>query len=418
MTIGSLALGIRSVVAAAPTLNGHVEYDTFGYPDSATLGQRWENLFAATARGTGQFGSTLTWQFEGRAVADDADYTAGAYSLRNATRRRPYLSLITALLDYRPMPEVRVSVGKQLVNWSVFDELGPANLMTPHDESDAFHRVEQGVNGISVHYSVGSAFAELVVVPLASTPSRLPQGRWNIIQGSDVVEVQNQPPVRLNETQAGARVGTHIGSLEASLIGYVGRDTEAIFVPGPLIVIIENGVPTFKAQIIDTFPTMRAGGVSASYPWGDRLLFRREAVYFNSPDPNRDDFLHNAWGVEYALDDWRFVLNYLRDDQIIAAREEVTNKGERRFFQSFISGEARYDAGGRFRGRLRGGYDANGEFALMEPEVSYRLWQTLWVTLLGQVTGVGKASYTNNKDSYFTSIRHEDRLGTRIEYDF
>jgi hypothetical protein len=417
--IGGLVLGIRSVLAAPPTLNGHVQYDTFGYPDSATLGQRWENFFAATVRGNGQFSSTLTWQFEGRAVADDADYTAGAYSLRNATRRRPYLSLITALLDYRPLPDLRISVGKQLVNWSVFDELGPANLMTPHDESDAFRRIEQGVNGISVHYGVGTGFAELVVVPLASMPSRLPQGRWNIIQGNDIVEVQDLPPVRLNETQAGARVGAHIGPLEASLVGYVGRDTEAIFVPGSLIFTgIENGVPQFKLQIIDTFPRMRAGGVSASYPLGDRLLFRTEVVYFNSPDPNRDDFLHTAGGVEYALDDWRFVLNYLRDDQTIAAPEEVTNKGERRFFQSFVSGEARYDAGGKFRGRLRGGYDANGEFALMEPEVSYRLWQTLWVALLGQVTGVGKSSYTDNKTSYFTSIRHEDRLGTRIEYDF
>jgi len=424
--VGLILLRAVAVVAAAPALTGHVQYETFGYPDAETNGARWENFFTATVRGNGQFSSTLSWQFEGSAVADDADFTAGAYSLRNATRRRPYLSLITGLLDYRPAPDLRISVGRQIANWSIFDGLQPANVMTSHDESDGFRRVEQGVDAVSAHYSMGDAFAELVVVPLAFRPSRLPQGRWDITSGEALcgagggcVRPQDLPPVRLNETQAGARVGAHLGAVETSLVGYVGRDTEAIFVPGPLVFLgIVNGVPKFKAQIIDTYPRMRAGGVTASYPLGDRLLLRAEAVYYNSPDRNRDDFLHSVAGAEYALDDWRIVINYLRDDQTVAAPEEVTNKGERRFFQSFIFGEVRYDAGGRLRGQLRGGYDATGEFLLVEPEVSYRLWQTLRVALLGEIIDASRSSYENNKLSYFNSIRHEDRLGTRIEYDF
>jgi hypothetical protein len=397
-----------------------VQYETFGYPDAQASGPHWENFFAATVRGSGQLSSTLTWQFEGRAVADDVSFTAGAYSLRNENRRRPYLSLITAVLDYRPMPSLRISVGKQIVNWSIFDGVQPANLMTTHDESDAFRSVELGVPSIAVHYDRGSAYADLVVVPLAFTPSRLPQGRWDIIQGSSgVVERQDLPPVRLDETQAGARVGTHVGQLEASLIGYVGRDTEANFVPGPLIFLgIVNGAPRFLAQIINQYPRMRASGVTASYPLGDRLLLRTEIVYYNSPDPNRDDFVHTAGGGEYALDDWRIVLSYLRDDQTSRAPEEVTNKGQRRFFQSFISGEVRYDAGGKLRGHLRGGYDANGEFFLLQPEISYRLWRTLTVALQAEVIGAGHPSYTSNKVSYFNTIKLEDRLGTRIEYDF
>jgi len=315
--VGLIALRAAAAVAAAPVLTGHVQYETFGYPDADTNGARWENFFAATLRGNGQFSSTLSWQFEGSAVADDADFTAGAYSLRNATRRRPYLSLITGLLDYRPAPDLRVSVGKQMANWSIFDELQPAGFMNPRDESDPFRHVEQGVNAVSVHYGAGATFAELVVVPLAFTPSRLPQGRWNIIQSirGDSAEPQDLPPVRLNETQAGARLGTHVGALEASLVGYVGRDTEAIFLPGPLIFIgIVNGVPRFKAQIIDTYPRIRTGGATASYPVGDRLLLRAEAVYYNSPDRDRDDFLQSVVGAEYALDDWRIVVNYLRDD--------------------------------------------------------------------------------------------------------
>lgn len=405
-------------MAAAPVLNGHVQYETFGYPDPDTAGSRWENFFVGTLRGSGQLSSTLTWQFEGRVVADDAGFTAGAYSLRNATRRRPYLSLIAGLFDYRPSPELRISVGKQLVNWSGFDELQPANLMTPRDESDVFRRVQLGVPGISVHYGSGASFAELVVVPLAFTPSRLPQGRWNIIRG-DVVERQDLPAVRLNETQAGARVGTRFGALEASVVGYVGRDTEAIFVPGQLIFLgFVHGSPQFKAQIIDRFPRLRAGGVTASYPLGDRWLLRMESVYYNSPDRDRDDFLHSVAGIEYALDDWRLVVSYLRDDQTANASETVTNKGEQRFFQSFLFGEARYDAGGRLRGHLRGGYDATGEFMLLEPEISYRVWGTLWVALLGEVIDTNRSWYDHNKVSYFDVISHEDRLGTRIEYDF
>ncbi len=412
-------LGTRVVLAAPLNLTGSVQYETFGYPDSQTVGPRWENFFAATLKGNGQFTSTLTWQFEGRAVADDVNFTAGGYSLRNENRRRPYLSLISAVLDYRPSSDLRVSVGKQFANWSIFDEIAPANLMNPHDESDAFRRVEQGVPGISAHYDMGRTFGEILVVPLAFTPSRLPQGRWNILHNNNAVERQDQTPVRLDETQAGARLVTHLGQLEASLIGYVGRDTEAMFVPGPLIFLgIVNGQPQFLAQIIDENPQMRSAALTASHPVGDRLMLRTEVVYFNSPDPNRDDFVHTLFGAEYALDDWRIVLSYMRDDQTARAPEEVTNKGERRFFQSFIFGEVRYDAGGPFQARLRGGYDANGEFSLIQPEISYRLWRTLTVALGAEVIGGGQSSYTDNKVSYFNSIRHEDRLGTRMEYGF
>jgi hypothetical protein len=399
-------------------LTAHIRYETFGYPDPDSADESWENFFAATLRGRGQLGSTLTWRVEGRAVADDAGFTAGAYSLRNATRRRPYLSLITGVLDYRPLNNLHISAGKQIVNWSIFDELQPASLITPRDESDAFRRVEQGVPSLSVHWGSGGTFAELVVVPLAFTPSRLPQGRWSIIRGDDAIQPQDLPPVQFEETQAGAHVGTQLGPLEVSVMGYVGRDTAAVFVPGPLIIEIINGRPVFKAQIIDKYPRVRVGGLSTSYPLGDRLMLRAEVVYSTSPDPFRDDFVHTVAGAEYALDDWRIVASYLRDDQTGDASEEVTNKGERRFFQSFIFGEVRYDAGRRLRGRLRGGFDTKGDFLLLQPEVSYRLWQTVWVVLFGDVIDANRSSYARNKISYFDTIRHEDRLGTRIEYQF
>jgi hypothetical protein len=418
-----VAVLVRATIATQPVLNGNVQYETFGYPDARAAAPRWENFFAATLRGSGQFSSTLTWQFEGRAVADDVGFTAGAYSLRNESRSRPYLSLITGVLDYRPSPDLRISVGKQIVNWSIFDEIQPANLMTPRDESDVFRRVELGVPGVSVHYG-GATFAELVVVPLAFTPSRLPQGRWTIGTsiarelGASFVERHDVPPVRFNETQAGARVGTHWGPLEASVVGYVGRDTAAIFVPGEIIIERVNGRLKFTPQIIDRSPRMRAGGVTASYPFAEQWMLRIESVYYNSPERDRDDFLHSVAGIEYALDDLRFVVSYLHDDQTVNAAEDVTNKGERRFFQSFMFGEVRYDPGGRIRGQFRAGYDATGEFLLVQPEVSYRLWRTLRVALLGEIIHANRSAYEHNKVSYFNAIRHEDRLGTRIEYDF
>jgi hypothetical protein len=414
----------QATLAAPPALNASVQYETFAYPDADAASPRWENFFAVGLRSSGQVSSALTWQFEGRAVADDVGFTAGAYSLRNATRQRPYLSLITGALDYRPAPELRVSVGKQIANWSIFDEIQPANLMTPRDESDVFRRVELGIPSISVHYGSGGTFAELVVVPLAFTPSRLPQGRWNIGTsiasqlGGSFVERQDLPPVRLDETQAGARIATHWGGLEASVVGYVGRDTAAQFVPGPMIITVVNGRLKYTPQIIDDFPRLRAGGVTASYPLGDRWLVRVESVYYNSPDRNRDDFLHSVAGIECDLDDWRIVGSYFRDDQTVDAPEAVTNKGERRFFQSFIFGEVRYDAGRRLRGHLRAGYDANGKFLLIQPEISYRLWRTLWVALFSENIQANRSFYVHNKTSYFDAIRHEDRLGTRLEYDF
>src|SRR6185369_1717968 len=106
-------------------------------------------------------------------------------------------------------------------------------------------------------------------------------------------------------------------------------------------------------------------------------------------------------GAEYAFKDWRFVVSYLRDDQTVNNPEDissggVTSNGERRFFQSFVAGEVRYEAGGPLRGRLRGGYDATGEFFLLQPEITYRLWTTLGVTLFAEMINANRSRYAHN----------------------
>jgi hypothetical protein len=391
-----------TAAAAQPsiTLNGHAQYETFGYPDAGTRGERWENFFELELRSHGQLTPTLSFQAEGRVVADDAEYTAGAYSLRNDNVRRPYLSLTTAVVDYRPFPELRVSVGKQIVNWDTFDGVQPANFLSSLDQSDPFRSVTQGVDGISIHYQPGAAYFDLTVVPAAFTPSRSPQHRWIIVPSVTPLR-PDLPPVRFDETQAGTRLGGRWGDLEASMFGYVGRDTFPLF-----------ELDFAQLVIRSRSPRLRAGGMNASYPLGERLLLRFEVVYLSSPDRDRGDFLNTLVGGEYTFGDWRLVLGYLRQDLTARAPQKVLSQGERVFFQSFVSGELRYDAGGPWQARVRGGYDARGEFVLVEPEVSYPIWRALRVALVGNYIDA------HSKNNYFYRIRNEDRVGLRLEYQF
>jgi hypothetical protein len=397
-------------VGALPSivLNGQGQYETFGYPDSGTRGQRWENFFEGQLRTNGQLSPTVTFQAEGRVVADDAGYTAGAYSLRNDTVSRPYLSLITAVIDYRPLPALRVSAGKQIVNWDIFDGLQPANLLSTVDQSDPFRAVTQGVDGLSIHYQPGAVYLDFTVVPLAFALSRSPQGRWMITPATTPL-LLDLPAVRLDETQGGLRLGGRWGDLEASMFGYIGRDYLPLFVPQ----LVYLGFGNFRLDFHSRYPNLRAGGTNASYPLGERLLLRTEVVFLGSPDQNRDNFFDSLVGGEYTLEDWRFVLGYFRQDLTArAAPGQVTSQGQRAFFQSFISGEVRYEAGGRWRGQVRGGYDLRDEFALVEPEVSYLVWQPLRVAVTGNYIGA------QQKDTYFYKIRNEDRVGLRLQYQF
>jgi hypothetical protein len=408
MTEGARSLGIvmvlvlgvaTSAAASSVTLNARFQYETFGYPDDASRGDHWENFFAADLATRAQLAAGLDFHAELRAVGDDAGYTAGAYSLRNASERRPYLAVTTAALDYRPVPEVRITVGKQIVNWDVFDGIQPANLLSNLDQSDPFRGVTQGVNGISVHYQPGAVFFDLTVVPLAFTPSRSPQDRWIIIPEA-IPYHQSVPPVQLDETQAGLRIGGKLGDLDASLFGYVGRDLLPLF------------ALNFERLTVEArSPRIRVGGGNATYPLGERALVRVETVYFQSPDRSRGDYLDSLVGGEYALGDWRLVLGYLRQDRTAEPEEQVLSQGERVFFQSFVSGELRWEAGA-WEARVRGGYDFRGEFTLLEPELSYRPWQPLRAVLGGALILSGR------DNTYFDRIRHEDRLGLRLEYQF
>ncbi len=395
-------VGVAAGAHAEPSmsLNGRAGWETLGYPDAATRGGRWENFFALELRTRGQLTSTLGFAGEARVVADDTEYTAGVWSLRNSGVRRPYLSLTTATLDWRPTPELRVSVGKQIVEWDVFDGVQPANLLSSRDQSDPFRAVAQGVNGFTIHYQPGAYYLDFTVVPLAFTPARSPQDRWIIIPDA-VPYHQHLDPVQVDETQAGLRLGGRLGDLDASMFGYVGRD------PLPLFVL------NFERLTVESrSPRMHAGGMNASYPLHERLLLRFETVYFGSPDPTRGDFLDTLGGAEWAFGDWRVVVGYLRQDRTGRPDVSVLSQGERVFFQSFVSGEVRWDAGDRFEAHVRGGYDTRGEFVLLEPEVSYRLWRGLRAAVSGLLVASGR------DNTYFQRIRHEDRLGMRMEYQF
>jgi len=390
-----------------PALDGHVQYETFGYPDTERTGKSWESFFQLQARASGRLYPGLSYKLEALAVADSADFTAGAFSWRNAGTQRPYLSLQTAAFDYRPLSNLRLRLGKQVVSWSIFDELQPANVMNPQDGSDVFRRSDVGIYGLSARGDTDLGFAEVMVAPFVFVLPRFPQGRWNIIPGK-ARRKQEDPPVQFEETQVAARVGTQVGGLDVSAFGYIGRDWAAVF-QSELVFV--GGSERFQAEVTTLYPNLRAGGISASYPLGESVLVRTEIVYFGSPDAFRENFLLGAIGLEYTWNDWRLNVSYLRNDQVDAAQVEVTEKGERQFFQSFLSGEWRYDAGGRLNLQLRGGYDFTEEIYLLQPEISYRIWGDLRAALTAEIID-GK------RFGYFHRIRHEDRIGTRLRYHF
>lgn len=404
----AVALLFRATEAMAldaPQTSAVLRYESFIYPDADGPGDHWENFLDTRVRGVGRLGSSLTYQFEARAVADDANYTAGVFDLGADGRRRPYFSLISAVLAYQASPTTRLSVGRLPLSWSGFDVMQPLNLLRTPDESDVFRQVDYGVYGFSVDYTLESMFAALVVVPFAFTPTRLPQGRWQLIRDVDARE-RDTPPVRFEETQAALRVGLNLRRLEAALVGYVGRDSMPYFVPNLIYV---GGDQIFLLEMIERYARLRAVGVTASHPVGENGLVRAESVFFGSPESDRDDFVHSVVGFEYALAEWRFVINYLRDDTTNEASEEVTDDGQRRFFSSFVFGEVRFDAGTEWFMSLRGGYDLERDFWVVQPEVSRRILDAFYVILGADIIAA-------QQPSYFYSIRREDRLGLRLEY--
>jgi hypothetical protein len=405
--LGFVALAVPGQAVPIPKLHGHLRYETFAYPDGDRLNQGWENFFEAVVRGRGRLSSVLTYRFEGRLVADDAQLTAGGFSLRNGEVRRPYFSITEAVVTYRPLPWLRVSAGKDLVNWSIMDGLQPANFMSAIDESDIFRTVDQGLYGFSVHVGTGSTYADLAVVPLIFTPARLPQGRWDIIPG-DVLRRKDMPPVTFRETQAGLRLGARVQGVDVNLIGYVGRDWAAVFIPN---VIFVGGPDRFKLEIIDRYARLRAGGFNVSAALGESLLLRTEMIYYSTPEEYRDEFFHTVFGIEYTRSDWRMNVAYMREDRTAKATQEVTDKGERRFFRNFLYGSINYDAGARLEGELGVSYDVTRRFLLTTWDVSYRVWRNLRAGIVGELI-------TAWEDTYFDRIRHEDRIGTRLTYSF
>ena len=395
-------------VGKALRLSGFVRYETFGYPDDQHAEANWENFVEARLRGTGRLHPTVSYRFEARAVADDVHFTAGGWSWRNESMARPYLNLVYGTIDYQPTAALRVSVGKQIVNWSSFDELQPASLLAPWDQSDIFRRVQLGVYGVSAHAEHAAVYGDVAVVPLGFASSQTAQGRWDLVRGRDAEARRGVTPVQPDETQVGARLGAHLGGLDAALIGYVGRDVFPIYISELIFV---GGTQRFKAVIHDHAPRLYAGGLTATYPLTEEVLLRSEVVSFTSPDRDRNDYLQSAIGAEYAVGSWRVLVNYLRTDRTDTADEEVVDQGMRSFFLSFGFGEVRYDADGRLIVRVPGGYDFTGQFAFTQPEVSYPVWGNLRAALTADLIFA-------NKYSYFDRIKHEDRLSTRLEYFF
>jgi len=387
-----------------PAWRASARYEVFGYPDSERLGSDVESFFSTRLHAEQSITPEVYVQAEARVVADEASYTAGAYSWRNAGRRRPYLSINLAQLDYAVSDELRLSAGLQRPHWSVMDLLTPANLVAARDQSDPFRATDVGVPSVSLHYETEPVAVDFIVVPMVFTVSRLPQGRWSIVPTS-VQQSQSVPPVRVDETQAGLRVGGRFGQLEAALLAYVGRDAAPIFVPN--VIFLDFG--QLAVELVAEYPRLASGGTTMTMPILERGMMRFESVYLGSTQRNRADFLQTVGSFEYTYREARATLGYFRSDVVVGAAEEITSQGSRTFFQSFLFGQMAYDTGRKLKLELSGGYDTDEGFYLLAPSVSLRLWSQVKLTLGAQVIGAQRLSY-------FQRVRHEDRIGTALEY--
>lgn len=389
-------------------VQGHVAYELFGYPDPKASHPSNEDFVEWNLRAHGRLLPEVTYQLETRMVADDVGYTRGGFSWRNEEIHRPFFALQSANVEYNPADWLRVRAGKQVIDWTIFDHVQPANLMNPQDASDTFRSVDVGIYAVDLRAQHDDFYAELAVMPFIFVLPRYPQGRWEIIDGDNVTTRQDDPPLTFDESQAGLRLGGQVGNLDVSLLGYVGRDWAGVF-DSQLIFV--GGDERFRVEVTNRYPRLYAGGMNASQPVGEHMLLRAEVVYFSSPDAIRDDFFLSAVGAELTWDDWRLDLDYLRNDMVNRAEQEITDKGERFFFESFLGVDLRWDRGGRFDAALRGGYDFTQGSWLLQPELSYLVFRNLRISLNAEVVG-------GDKFSYFERIRHQDRVGTRFKYLF
>ncbi len=399
-----LPAGKRSVAfAGSVAVDGSLLYRFYAYPDDNRRRSTVENFVDGDLRLRGELSPSLGYRVELHTSIDDAGFTTGVVDPRTEERRRPYFDFPEAVVDWTPRPEFRLSIGRQFVNWSGIDEIQPANLMTPLDESELFGRAPLGAYAVTTHLNLSKASVDLAVVPAMFQLTRLPQGRWRF--EPDVVRQRiDKPPVEIDETQVGARIGTRLDTLEVALVGYYGRDMFPLFT-------LELEPAQIHATAVAHFPRTGAGGLTASWSIGESWLLRSEVVYYASSDSRRDEFFQYVpLGAEFTRGNWRVILNYLRVDRTKQGHDAVS-QGEREFYPSFLFGEVSWDAGDRLRARLRGGYDFDKEFGLIQPEISYRVWRGLRV---GLAAAVILADSTNS--GYFDLIRHEDRLGVTLQY--
>jgi len=387
--------------AATVTVDSSLLYRFYGYPDGNSRRGSTENFLYGNLRARGQLGQTAGYRIELDAYVDDAGFTAGVVDPLTEERRRPYLDVPEAVLDWTPSERARISIGRQFVNWSGIDEIQPANLMTPLDESDLFERTQLGAYAVTGHFETQAAAIDLAIVPAVFQLTRLPQGRWRFAPDG-VGQRTGRAGAGIEETQVGARIGRHFGDLELAVVGYIGRDMFPLFTldsSGPAPVAVAHN------------PRTRAAGITASWAVGESWMLRSEIVYYGSPDSRRDDFFQYVpLGVEYTRGNWRGVLNYLRVDRTDTGVGAVS-QGEREFYPSFLFGEGHWDAGGDLRVRLRCGYDFDKHFAVVEPQVSYRVWRDLRFGIVAAVIFADGA-----QSGYFDQIRHEDRIGLTLQY--
>ncbi len=136
----------------------------------------------------------IVFSLKGEAVAKES--ADGAIDRLSEEEKRWLFNAKEASVSFSDGP-VTLSVGKQVLDWSVTDTVSPSDLLSPFDLERPIDRERIGIFSVILKVGDEEKFSELVFVPKV-TPSRLPQGNWNLFPEDVLVakqEVDSQPQI-------------------------------------------------------------------------------------------------------------------------------------------------------------------------------------------------------------------------------
>lgn len=317
--------------------------------------------------------------------------------------QRPAISLRRLSLMYS-QGGLTVEAGRQFVRWGKADILNPTDRFAPRDFTNVVQPDPLGIVAARATYERGENTIDVVYSPLF-TPSRAPllNQRWVVLppEARDIplVDLGSHIPGR---GQAGVRFN-HVGTgYEAGVCYFDG------FYNLPFFEVGLRAAPDPSIALQRQFPRLRLYGADGAVPlrW---FTVKGEAGYYQSPDPQADQFLLYVVQLERIVGEWVFVGGYA-GEYVTEQRAQLNFNPERGVAKTFL-GRASYNLDANrtvaFEGAIRqtgaGGY-AKAEYS----QAAGNHWRaTAAFTLL-----------RGQSDDFFGQYRRNSSLLLTLRYSF